>query len=146
MAATTAGAIKAYVETLNLGLTVYRDGSVPVDPPYPHLVVQEGLAYDVEQSGDYGDPDADQWVTELVQCDLFQLARRPTTTGRTENVEDYTLADTLRSRLRGARIGPVGVQRVAGVTPFGGRRWPIADNVVRHTIDLRVRREQNRSV
>lgn len=149
MAATTAGAIKAYVEGLGLSLSAYRDGAPTnadgtLDTAYPFVVIQEGIAYDQRQAGDFGDTTAIQIVDELVQVDLFQEARR-LSAGGSVNVELYTLPGQLRAALHGARIGPIGVQRVSGVVARGGRRWPIADNIVRHTIDLAVTRELNRS-
>lgn len=149
MAATTAGAIKTHIEAAGLSLSAYRDGaptdsSGAVSAPYPHVVIQEGLDYGPEQAGDYGDPDAIQLVAELVQVDLYQLARK-LTEGGSVNVESYTLPGQLIAALHGARLAPIGLQRVAGVTARGGRRWPITDNIVRHTIDVVVRRELNRS-
>jgi hypothetical protein len=151
MAATTAGAVKALVESLGLSVTAYRDGAPTdadgnVDAPFPHVVIQEGMAYDQDQAGDFGDPAAIQQVTELVQVDLFQLARKLVGgVPGSVNAEDYLLPGKLRAGLHGARLAPIGLQRVAGVIVQGGRRWPIADNIVRHTIDVLVRRELNRS-
>lgn len=150
MAATTAGAVKAYVESLGLSIAAYRDGAPTNDDgtvaaPYPHLVIQEGIGYSPDRSGDFGDQAAVRTVTELVQCDLYQLARTLTAaTPGSANAENYTLHGALVKRLHGARLGAIGLQHVDGCRVVGGRRWPIADNVVRHTIDLEIRRELNR--
>lgn len=158
MAASTAGAVKAYVEGLGLSLPAYRDGAptkqvtqpdgtvvTVITAPYPHLVIQEGIGYSPDRSGDYGDQSAVHTVTELVQCDLYQLARARTDAAPgSVNTESYPLHGALVSKLHGARLVPVGTQHVDGCRVVGGRRWPIADNVVRHTIDLEIRRELNR--
>ena len=149
MSATTAGAIKAWVEAGGLGVAAYRDGaptddSGAITAPYPHVVIQEGLDYGVDAGGDTGDQAAERTITELVQVDLFQYART-LVAGGSQNAESYTLHGALVARLHGARIPAVGAQAVYGVLVRGGRRWPISDNVVRHTIDLAVKRTLNRS-
>lgn len=148
MSATTAGSVKAYVESLGLGLSAYRDGAPTNDAqeiiaPFPHVVVQEGIGYAYEQHGDYGDPNADKAETELVQVDLYQLARKLLADGGSQNVESYTLPGALRAKLHGAKLGPIGSQRVYGVRVTDGRRWPIADNIVRHTFTLAISKQAN---
>jgi hypothetical protein len=153
VSASTAGAIKAYIESLGLSLSAYRDGA-PTDDAgritaaYPHVVIQEGIAYgdNPQGDGDFGDHTQPTTEVELVQVDLYQHARALTGgIPGSQNVESYDLPGQLRAALRGAKLGLVGSQRVYGVTTRGGRRWPIADNVVRHTIDLEVNRTLDRS-
>jgi hypothetical protein len=147
--ASTATAVKLYVESLGLSLVAYRDGAPTNDAgqvtaAYPHVVVQEGIAYDHQLHGDYGDPNAAEAVTELVQVDLYQLARK-LVGASSQDVESYTLPDALRRALHGAKLGELGSgstsRRVYGVTLRDGRRWPIADNVVRHTFTIAVERQ-----
>lgn len=150
MSATVSGALKAYIESLGLGLQVFRDGAptdqatgLPELSAYPFAVVQEGIAYDQRSDGDLGDSAAVRTVRELVQVDVYQLARA-VSGGTSVSTESYALADTLRARLHGARLGLVGTQQVDGVLTRGGQRWPISDNVVRHTITLEINRTLNR--
>lgn len=146
MSASTATAFKALIEAGGLSLTAYRDGAPTNDDgtiraPYPHCVVQEGIGYALEQHGDFGDPNADDAITELVQVDLYQRARTLTAGAATSvNAESYTLPDQLRKLLHGAQLNPIGTRRVYGVRVTDGRRWPIADNVVRHTFTCAVMR------
>lgn len=88
MAATTAGAVKAYLETQRLGLAVYRD-IAPAAASLPHVTVQEVISLVPEPLGDHG---ADPAVTELVQVDLWQ----------TQGSETYTLPDAVVGALHGA--------------------------------------------
>lgn len=147
MAATTAGSVKAYVEGLGLSLSAYRDGA-PTDADgtitaaYPHVVVQEGIGLEVDDSGDFGDQSGPAYVTELVQVDLYMRARTLGGASGSTNAESYTLPGQLRKRLHGAKLPAVGLNRVYGCRVVGGRRWPIADNIVRHTVDLQVRRAE----
>lgn len=151
MAATIAGAFKAHLETLGLGLPVYRDGlpvirwetrdgqRVPVHASPPAIVVQDGVSRTADQSGDFGDPDADTTGIELVQVDVFQLARVQTTTQTTRNAEDPALVRTVRRALTGLGIVPYAPVRVYGHRVTDEQRWPISDNVARHTFNVTVR-------
>ena len=151
MAATAAGAIKAYVEGLGLGLSVYRDGA-PKDAEgniaaaYPHAVVQDGIATTPQAHGDYDDPTGHQATTELVQVDLYQLARRldPATQGRTVVAERYDLPDALAAALTGTGIQQHAPWRVYGTRVQSGQRWPVEDNVVRHTWTVAIERDTRR--
>lgn len=148
MAATTAGAFKAYIESLRLGLAVYRDGA-PVNPEgvvrtsYPYAVVQEGIGIVDVLDGDMGDPDAEHDVTELVQIDLYQLAREQIDAQRTRVVEDYALPRKLRAALRGRGVAPYAPVHVYGHTVDSEQRWLVSDNIVRHTWTVRVRRAED---
>lgn len=140
MAATLAGAFKAYIEQGGLGLAVYRDGAPTAGngPPWPHVVVQDGIAFADLMHGDYGDPDAEAAVMETVQVDLFQHARAIASPTHAPSTENYSLPRRLARLLRGT-----GVQRHTPVHVHGTRivnamRWPIADNVLRHTWTVNV--------
>lgn len=145
MAATTAGAIKAYLEGRGYGIPWYRDGA-PVaagraaDPPYG--TVQEGIAYAPERHGDTGDLDAHQGEDERVQVDLWQPARARATAGKASNAESYTLPGRVRRDLHGAVLPPLADgRRIYGLRVVSGQRWPISENVVRHTYTVAVRRD-----
>jgi hypothetical protein len=150
VSASTAGAVKARIESLGLSLAAYRDGA-PIQPDgsvkassYPFAVVHEGVALEWERHGDTGDPNAHDAVSELVQVDVYQLARR-LVAGGSQNVENYALPEQIVNGLRSATSLTVRGNRVYGVLALSARRWPITDNVVRHTVDVTIRRDTGRA-
>lgn len=88
MAATSSGAVKAFLEAQGLGVAVYRDVA-PASAVLPYVTVQEGISLVPEDHGDHG---ADAAVTELVQVDLWQA----------QGAETYTLPDAVVGALHGA--------------------------------------------
>lgn len=140
MADTTAGAIRAYLEGLNFGVPVFRDGPDPKQP-LPYIVVTEGVSTGLDSSGngDYGDPDATLQITELVTVDLVQQARVKTGT-TTRSVERYGLAEAIAHALNHATL-PAHPARVTAVRVQDIDRIPIADNTVRHAIHIAIHRE-----
>lgn len=151
MSATTAGAYKAYLEGLGFGVSVYRDGAPrdrggELDTSWPFAVITEGVGYDAERHGDTDDPDAHNGTIELVQVDLYQKARSmPDASGTTTVLERYDLPSNLDNALRSARgLRPHAPHHVYGVSVQGGQRWPISENIVRHTWTVRVSRDTRR--
>jgi len=147
MAATLAGLFKAHLEALGLGVSWYRDGAPAgvADSGVVFGVVQDGISMVPERHGDHGDPLGHQGDIELVQLDLYQPARvaDPVRAGQTLPGESRTLHLAVRralTLLAGKSYGTPPV-RVYGVTVQGGRRWPISDNVVRHTWTVAARRD-----
>lgn len=139
MAATLAGAFKAYIEQGGLGLAVYRDGRPTVGVvPWPHVVVQDGIASADLMHGDYDDHDAEQAVLETVQLDLFQQARRIASPTHAPSTEQYPLPRRLARMLRGTGIQPYAPVHIHGTRIVNAMRWPIADNVLRHTWTVNV--------
>lgn len=140
MAASTAGAIKAYLEGLSFGVPVFRDGARPGQAP-PYIVVQEAMPItaDPRGAGDFGDPDAELTVTEIVNVDLIQKARDKTAAGRTVNTERYGLAEAIAHALHGCRLDAHPAP-VHGVIVQSTDRIPIADNLVRHSTTVTIRR------
>lgn len=149
MSATIAGAFKAYLETLGLGVPVYRDGApvvargpdgdVLAAPPY--VVVQDGVGVTPSLlGGDLGDSDADRSQVELVQVDLFQLAREQVSATRTRTTEDPVLIARIGRALTGTGIRPHAPVLVYAHRVTGGQRWPISDNVARYTWTVEVQR------
>lgn len=137
MAASTSGALKAYVEGLGLGLAVYRD-QAPKDAPLPFVTVIEDLTTTLNADGDLGDHGAQQTVRELVQVSLWQTWRD--SAGRV--AETYGLGPTLAARLRGAQLVPVGSRRTYGVSAVSYQRLLEEEaNVVHHAITVTVHRE-----
>lgn len=140
MAATTSSAIKAHLESLAFGVPVFRDG--PRDgQAEPYIVVQEGLpaALDAIANGDFGDPAAEVYVNETVIVDLVQKARVKTGPKTTRVTERYGLAESIARALHGCTL-PAHPAKVTAVHVQDIDRIPIADNRVRHSITLRVRR------
>ena len=155
MAATTAGALKATIESLGLGLSAYRDGAptravttngqtrLEVAVPYPHVVVQEGVGLTPVRHGDTDDPDGHRGLTELVQLDLLEHARDATGA----KVESTTLAGDLLDALQACtrelqRHAP---WRVYGCRVQSALRSGPTDNIVRTTITVAVDRDSRRT-
>jgi len=140
MAASTAGAIKARLESLQFGVPVFRDGPREGQDP-PFIVVQESLPTGLDRAGlgDFGDPDAEITIVETVTVDLVQQARVKTGARTTRVTERYGLAEAIAHALHGrslpAHPAPVHAVRVQDID-----RIPIADNRVRHSITVLVHR------
>lgn len=141
MAATTAGAIKAFVEGLGLGVPVFRDGPRPGQTE-PYIVVTEAVSIgpDPAGNGDYGDPSAPLQIVEIATVDLVQRARVKTTAGLTRNAERYGLAEALAHALNSATL-PAHPARITAVRVQDIDRIPIADNTIRHSLTLAIHRE-----
>lgn len=140
MAATTSGAIKAYVETLGLSLPVFRDGPRPGQaPPYAVVTEAQSIGLSLSGNGDYGDPDAPVLVVEVATVDVIQHARVKSGAATARNVERYGLVETLARRLHGCTLpahpAPVTAVRVQAID-----RFPIADNLVRSSIAVAITR------
>jgi hypothetical protein len=140
MAATTAGAIKARLESLSFGVPVFRDGPRPGQAE-PYIVVQEAVSIgmDGRGNGDFGDPGGSFVITEVATVDLVQLARIKAGTG-TRNAERYGLAEAIAHALHGHPL-PAHPAKVHAVRVTDLDRFPIADNKVRHSITVELRRE-----
>ncbi|GGQ48798.1 hypothetical protein [Streptomyces asoensis] len=140
MAASTSGAIKAYLESLSFHVPVFRDGPREGQAE-PYIVVQEALpaARDLRAAGDFGDPAADIDVLETVVIDLVQRARVKTGERTTKVTERYGLAESIGRALHGCTL-PEHPARVRAVLLQDIDRIPIADNRVRHSITVTVRR------
>lgn len=141
MSRTTAGAIKARIETLGLGIPVFRDGTDPAHQlKAPYVTIQEGIGFDTDHHGDVGDPTADVGLSELVQVDIYLPARVLAGAGLTSVAESSTIPDRVHRGLHGAQLASVGTARVYGCLVESRLRWPIADNLSRHTLTIRVKR------
>lgn len=141
MAATTAGAIKAYLESLSFGVPVFRDGPRP-GQGLPYIVVTEAVSTgpDGSGNGDYGDPAAMIQITEVATVDLVQQARIQTGAGTTRSAERYGLAEALAHALNHTTL-PAHPARVTSVRVQGMQRFEITDNQVRHSIAVAIRRQ-----
>ncbi|OKJ06823.1 hypothetical protein [Kitasatospora sp. CB01950] len=144
MAATTAGAFRAWLGPQVAPVPVVRDGASP-GQPLPYIAVQEGTNYlnHPTANGDYGDPDRDLVIQEMVQVDVVQQARTQDA-GGAPNAEDYTLVPRVIRLCSGPfQAGPAG-SVVNGVQFISARREPIVDNVVRTSITVLVTRTLER--
>lgn len=141
MAATTSGAIKAYLEALQFGVPVFRDGPRPGQTT-PYIVVTEGVSagLDGQGNGDYGDPNAPLNIIELVTVDLVQQARVKAPGGGTKSAERYGLAEAIGHALNTATL-PAHPGRITAVRLVDIDRIPIADNEVRHAIHIAIHRQ-----
>lgn len=137
MAASTAGALKAYIEAGGLALAAYRDAA-PKDAAYPHVLIHEAIAlvpslanarYDRAGTAPAG--------LETVQVSLWQRWRDASGA----MAESYGLADDLASLLDGAGLADApthvwGVRLVSSV-----RLLDTAKNLVQHAITVEVVRD-----
>lgn len=133
MAATTAGALKAFLEGQGLGVSVYRD-KAPAGTSRPFITVSEDVSTVPDLSGDFGDVDAPVTVRELAQVDVWQ-AERSGTAG-----ESYTLVPAVLRALHGADL-TAAPKKVYGVRVFDSRRLVEPDNgVVHQAVTVEIRR------
>ncbi|MFD7410151.1 hypothetical protein [Kitasatospora purpeofusca] len=140
MSATTAGGFRAYLTPLLGGVPVFRDGPAE-GQPLPYVVVQEGTNYAPHPgaNGDYGDPNRELTIDELVQIEVVQQARTQAG-GIAPNVEDYDLGDTVMWLCDQPVVPAPGTSRITAVKFMTAHREPIADNAVRHVITVQVTR------
>lgn len=93
MSATTAGAVKAWLETQSLGVAIYRD-EAPEGKAPPYIVILEAISIVPEPSVNPANDDA---VQELIQVDVIQLRRDPSR----QITEDYTLPQAVAAAVHG---------------------------------------------
>lgn len=133
MAASTAGALKAKIESLGLGISAYRDRA-PEGHALPYVQIIESVSTVPGPIEDH----ALGVGTELVQIDLFQTWRD----AQHAPAESYTLPGALLAGLEGAQIVNIGSKRVYTVFVRNMRRMLEEDNnVVHYAIDVDLKRE-----
>ena len=134
MSATVAGAVKARLESLGMGMSAFRDVAPP-NQPLPYWTVQEGIGRAPEPAGDFGDPDNPGEVREEVQVDLWQARRKADGT----SAEDYTLVHRTIQGLRGAVLDDVLGGRCYPARVTDSRRIPDPDaNLIHDTITIQI--------
>ncbi|MFD8710403.1 hypothetical protein ACFV07_08000 [Streptomyces anulatus] len=139
MAATTSGAIKARLESLQFGVPVFRDGPREGQAP-PFIVVTEALGISMDTgNGDFGDPAAELTIVEKAAVDLIETARARATAGTARAVERYGLAEAIAHALHGHAL-PAHPAKVTAVRVTDIDRFPISDNRVRASITLAIHR------
>lgn len=139
MAATTEGAIKAFLEGLGSGVPAFRDGPRDGQAPPFWVVEQQDVTVNAVAAGDFGDPNAEINVVEILTIDLIETARIKTGPKTTKNAQRYGLAEVTARALHGCRLpaapGPITAVRFRDID-----RFPIADNRVRSSITVEVHR------
>lgn len=139
MAATTEGALKAFLEGLGSGVPAFRDGPREGQAPPFWVIEQQDIAVNAVAAGDFGDPDAELSVVETLTVDLIELARLRAGARVAKNAQRYGLAEVTARALHGCRLpaapGPITAVRFRGLD-----RFPIADNRVRSSITVEVHR------
>lgn len=143
MAASTESAIKARLESLAFGVPAFRDG--PRDGQAPPFIVieQQDITTNLRASGDFGDPDAEVEVIEVLTVDLIQTARIKTGARTARNAERYGLAEVIALALHGCKL-PAAPVPVTAVVVKDIDRFPISGNRVRHSITVEVHRPLSR--
>jgi hypothetical protein len=100
LSATTAGALKALIESLGLSLSAYRDeATAGTARPYVTILEELAMTADPSEDGKAGT------VVEMIQIDLWQDWHNQTTGDIAEN---YTLAPALRRGIDGVRLALIG--------------------------------------
>lgn len=147
MAATTSGALKAFIEAAGLSISAYRDAA-PKGAVLPYVVIFEGIA--IVPDGDDNPNDRDvaagtdkQAVTETAQVTLWDRLKK---VDDGSAAESYTLPDSLHRALDGASLAISGSGappgRVWGVYVVNRVRLPEPEkNLVQHVITLEVHRD-----
>lgn len=148
MAATTSGALKAWIEAGSLSISAYRD-EAPHDASLPYAVIFEAISIVPNGIDNPNDRDAavgtdKQSVNELVQVSLWQQWKKDDGTGV---VESTSLPDALHRRLDGVGLADTGSgappTHVWGVTVVSRLRLPPDPdaNRVQHVYTLEVIRD-----
>lgn len=121
MAATTAGAVKAWLEGSGWGIPAFRD-SAPQDQKAPYFVITEGVSFDTSKGMRRG-PQGTRWLREEIQIDLWQERGK----------EIPGIQDALMLSLEGGRgfpnIGTAPIVSVRDVTSMRFRPAPDATKV-----------------
>lgn len=135
MALTSANALKALIESLELGIEAYRDDA-PQGVARPYVTITEQIALVPEPMEDGGlGP-----VAEMCAVDLWQDWRDLATD---TVVENYTLAPALVRGMHGQRLNTIGTKTpyvvlVVGPSP---RLLERDENIVHHALTVEIYRE-----
>lgn len=138
LAASTGGALKQALEGAGLGVPAFRDRA-PKDQAYPYITVAEELTLTRLVRPDAGD--------ELVQVDLWQLARWPAGTVKDGNdvagkvAEDSDLVRRLQAFLRSCELPAAPLLTYRATLEASVRLTEPDNNLVHHALTVRVHRE-----
>ena len=131
---TTAGALNVLINSLNLGVTAYRDRA-PAGTALPYVTVTEGLDLTPDALEDGGVGTA----VETCQVDLWQHWKDQVTGSVAEN---GLLAPALIRGLHGKRTQQIGSSTVYTVRVISAPRLlEEENNVVHHPITVEINRE-----
>ncbi|MCI3153227.1 hypothetical protein ELQ39_15950 [Streptomyces sp. GB4-14] len=144
MAATTEGALKAFLEGLGSGVPFFREGPREGQAPPFGVIQREDIRLNTAANGDFGDPNAELSVVEVITVDLVQPARVKTSARVASNAERYGLAEVFATALHGCRL-PAAPTPVTAVRVQDIDRFPIADNRIRESITVEVHRPLRRT-
>jgi hypothetical protein len=144
MAATTEGAIKARLEALGSGVPFFREGPRPGQAAPYGVIQRQDIRLNATANGDFGDPDADLSVVEILTVDLIQPARTKVNTRLAKNAERYGLAEVIAAALHGCQL-PDAPSKVTAVRVQDIDRFPVTDNRLRESITVEVHRELRRT-
>lgn len=134
MAATTAGALKALIESLGLSLSAYRD-EAPAGTARPYVTIIEEIALIADSSEDGKAGTA----VETAQVDLWQNWHNPTTGAVAES---YTLAPALKRGIDGARLALIGTSvAYTALVRHSLRMVEVDENLVHHALTVEVYRQ-----
>lgn len=135
MAASTAGAIKALLESAGLGIPFYRDAAPP-GQALPYGTITEAISITSDAAFSSLDDPAHH-VTEEVQVDVWQQWRSPTTRALTES---YTLPDAVTLALEGGLL--TALPTYGGHVTLAGRQRLIEadNNIIHDSITVEIRR------
>ncbi|NUR66136.1 MAG: hypothetical protein HOQ47_10275 [Streptomyces sp.] len=140
MAATTAGAIKARLESLGTSVPFFRDGPREgQEPPFGVITEAVSIGLDTRANGDFGDPNAEINIIETATVDIIQNARTKANARVAPNVERYGLAELFATALHGHPL-PAHPAKVTAVHATDIDRFPIEGNRVRHSITVTIHR------
>lgn len=135
MSASSSGALKAWLESQGLGISFYRDRA-PDNQALPYGTISEGISITSEPAFNAHD-DPEGHVREVVQVDLWEQWRNPTTGAVTES---YTLADATVLALDGKRATTAPTW-VGGMTVVGSVRLvEVEVNTIHTAITVEIRR------
>jgi hypothetical protein len=145
MAATTAGALKARLESLGTSVPFFRDGPRPgQEPPFGVITEALSIGLDTNGNGDYGDPTAEINIVETCTVDIIQTARTKATTVTAKVTERYGLVELFAHALHGHPL-PAHPAKVTAVRVQDIDRFPIEDNRIRSSITVAIHRQMLRS-
>lgn len=162
MAATTRTALKAFIESLGLGLNCFQDVA-PENQLRPYVVILGPLSVTPDRLEDGGTLLAQaqagatrptgsyQTATELLQVDLWQTWRNPAATANDPQhvaqaadhalLEDYTLPEKLFWAIHGARLPSAPQVVYACILRGYPRLFERKQNLVHHPGTIEVKRQ-----
>jgi hypothetical protein len=133
MAATLAGALKAYIEAQGLGIVGDRDETAQ-GRTYPCFIVREGISRTPDPGANAYS--GDQRFNELVEIELLDHKKR---SANQQTVENYTLPDALARKLHGGHLD-MAPTKVYGMTLVNSVRIPEPQRI-RQVYTVQVRRK-----